>query len=60
MEPDGLLSLSQVQPWVPILSQIDPAQALLTDFVHLRLGVLRYYFMYVSPTKPHMHLSSPP
>ena len=49
-----------MQPCVPILSQIHPTQAFLTDFSHLRLGVPRYYFMYVSPTIPRMHFSSHP
>jgi hypothetical protein len=49
MELDGLLSHSQVPPLVPILSPIDPVQAHLSDFSHLRLGLIRDSFIYVYP-----------
>jgi hypothetical protein len=52
MEIYSLLSHSQVPPWVPILSQIDPVQAHLSDFSHLRLGLLRDFLFTFTQQNP--------
>jgi len=67
MEPEGALPHLQIQPPVPILSQIDPIHAqyptslrpILILSSHLSLGPPSGSFCQVSPPKPCVYTSQP-